>query len=94
VLVVSNLNLAKSVQAISPAKFLESQDKGFTLNLDSDYRYLKTGYYVSMHAEILGNPVIPTSKSIIDASRTQASQLYPTSPQAQSNKYSKKPSSP
>jgi hypothetical protein len=70
VLVVSNLNLAKSVQAISPAKFLESQDKGFTLNLDSDYRYLKTGYYVSMHAEILGNPVIPTSKSIIDASRT------------------------
>jgi len=70
VLVVSNLDLAKNVQAISPAKFLESQSKGFTLNLDNDYRYLKTGYYVSMHAEILDNPVIPTSKNIIDANRT------------------------
>ncbi len=69
-LVVSNLDLAKNVQAISPAKFLESQSKGFTLNLDNDYRYLKTGYYVSMHAEILDNPVIPTSKNIIDANRT------------------------
>lgn len=69
-LVVSNLDLAKNVQAVSPAKFLESQNKGFTINLDSDYRYLKSGYYVSMHAEILGNPVIPTSRTIIDASRT------------------------
>ncbi len=69
-LVVSNLDLAKNVQAISPAKFLGSQSKGFTLNLDSNYRYLKTGYYVSMHAEILGNPVIPASKNIIDANRT------------------------
>jgi hypothetical protein len=70
VLVVSNLDLAKNVQAVSPAKFLESQNKGFTLNLDNDYRYLKSSYYVSMHAEILGNPVIPTSRNIIDASRT------------------------
>jgi len=70
VLVVSNLDLAKNVQAVSSAKFLESQNKGFTINLDNDYRYLKSGYYVSMHAEILGNPVIPTSRNIIDASRT------------------------
>jgi len=70
VLVVSNLDLAKNVQAISPEKFLESQTKGFTVNLDNEYRYLKTGYYVSMHAEILGNPVIPASKDIIDANRT------------------------
>ncbi len=69
-LVVSNLDLAKDVHAVTPAKFLESQSKGFTLNLNSDCRYLKTGYYVSMHAEILGNPVIPTSKNIIDANRT------------------------
>jgi len=70
VLVVSNLDLAKNVQTIKPAAFLDSQNKGFTINLNNDYRYLKTGYYVSMHAEILGNPVIPTSKNIIDANRT------------------------
>jgi hypothetical protein len=44
--------------------------KDFTLNLNTDYRYMKTGYYVSMHAEVLGNPVIPSTESIIDASRT------------------------
>jgi len=70
VLVVSNLDLPKNVQTIKPAEFLASQNKGFTLNLNNDYRYLKTGYYVSMHAEILDNPVIPTSENIIDANRT------------------------
>lgn len=69
-LVVSNLDLPKNVQTIKPAEFLASKNKGFTLNLNNDYRYLKTSYYVSMHAEILDNPVIPTSKNIIDANRT------------------------
>jgi hypothetical protein len=31
---------------------------------------MKTGYYVSLHAEILGNRVIPSSENIIDSSRT------------------------
>ena len=69
-LVVSNINLTKNVQSIKPTTFLQSSSKGFTLNINNDYRYLKTGYYVSMHAEILGNPVIPSSKNIIDANRT------------------------
>jgi len=55
---------------MKPTEFLNSSIKDFTLNLNNDYRYLKTGYYVSMHAEVLGNPVIPTSGNIIDAGRT------------------------
>jgi hypothetical protein len=53
-----------------PTEFLNSATKDFTLNLNNDYRYLKAGYYVSMHAEVLGNPVIPSTENIIDASRT------------------------
>jgi hypothetical protein len=70
VLVVSNINLTKDLQTMKPADFLNSTVEDFTLNLNNDYRYLKTGYYVSMHAEVLGNPVIPSSQSIIDANRT------------------------
>jgi hypothetical protein len=55
---------------MKPSVFLESSVKDFTLNLNTDYRYLKTGYYVSMHAEVLGNQVIPSTESLIDASRT------------------------
>ena len=69
-LVVSNIDLNQNVPTITPSKFLESAFKGFTLNLTNDYRYLKTAYYVSVYAEILGNPVVPSSKDIIDASRT------------------------
>jgi hypothetical protein len=70
VLVVSNINLPTNLHAMKPTAFLNSSLKDFTLNLSSDYRYLKTSYYVSMHAEVLGNRVIPSSKNIIDASRT------------------------
>jgi hypothetical protein len=70
VLVVSNINLTKDLQTMKPADFLNSSIEDFTLNLNNDYRYLKAGYYVSMHAEVLGNPVIPSSQNIIDASRT------------------------
>ncbi len=69
-LVVSSIDLSNNLHAIKPAKFLSSSAKGFTLNLDSDYRYMKTGYYVSLHAEILGNQVIPSCENIIDSSRT------------------------
>jgi hypothetical protein len=55
---------------MKPTAFLSSSIKDFTLNLNNEYRYLKTGYYVSMHAEVLGNRVIPSSESIIAASRT------------------------
>jgi hypothetical protein len=69
-LVVSSIDLSSSLRAMEPAKFLSSSAKGFTLNLNNDYRYMKTGYYVSLHAEILGNRVIPSSENIIDSSRT------------------------
>jgi RimK-like ATPgrasp N-terminal domain len=70
VLVVSNIDLTNNIRAIKPATFLESTIKEPTLNLNNEYRYMKTGYYVSMHAEILGNNVIPSCENIIDSSRT------------------------
>ena len=69
-LVVSNIDLTTELHAIKPATFLEASIKDFTLNINNDYRYLKTGYYVSLHAEVLGNAVIPSSENIIDSSRT------------------------
>jgi hypothetical protein len=70
VLVVTNIDLTFKLQVMKPASFLESTIKEPTLNLNNEYRYLKTGYYVSMHAEILGNHVIPSCADIIDSSRT------------------------
>src|SRR5208283_3356500 len=70
VLVVSNIDLTNNIQVIKPAAFLDSTIKEHTLNINNEYRYLKTGYYVSMHAEILGNRVIPSCENIIDSSRT------------------------
>jgi hypothetical protein len=55
---------------MNPATFLDSSIKEPTLNINNDYRYLKTGYYVSLHAEVLGNRVIPSCENIIDSSRT------------------------
>ncbi|MEM3699272.1 MAG: RimK-like ATPgrasp N-terminal domain-containing protein [Candidatus Bathyarchaeia archaeon] len=69
-LVVSNVDLTTNLPIMKPSTFLESSVKDFTLNINNDYRYLKTGYYVSLHAEVLGNPVIPPSESILDAYRT------------------------
>ena len=69
-LVVSNIDLTTNLHAMKPAKFLESTIKDFTLNINNDYRYMKTSYYVSLHAEILGNQVIPSSEDMIDSSRT------------------------
>jgi hypothetical protein len=70
VLVVSNIDLTTNSQVMKPATFLDSTIKEATLNINNEYRYLKTGYYVSMHAEILGNRVIPSCENIIDSSRT------------------------
>ncbi len=70
VLVVSNIDLTNNIQVMKPATFLDSTIKDTTLNINNEYRYMKTGYYVSMHAEILGNNVIPSCENIIDSSRT------------------------
>jgi hypothetical protein len=70
VLVVSDIDLTKSNYLMKPSTFLRSSIKDFILNVSNDYRYMKTGYYVSLHAEILGDPVIPSSENMIDANRT------------------------
>lgn len=70
VLVVSSLDLSNDLQTLTPSAFLESSKKELTINLTNDYRYLKTGYYVSLHAEVLGSNVIPSCENIIDSSRT------------------------
>jgi hypothetical protein len=70
VLIVSNIDFRDDLNALKPSRFLESSIKDTTININNDYRYLKTGYYVSLHAEVLGNPVIPSCENIIDASRT------------------------
>jgi RimK-like ATPgrasp N-terminal domain len=70
VLVVSNIDLTNDLRVMKPSEFLEASIKDSTLNISNDYRYMKTGYYVSLHAEVLGNSVIPSSENIIDASRT------------------------
>jgi len=70
VLVVSNIDLTNDLHVMKPSEFLEASIKDSTLNINNDYRYMKTGYYVSLHAEVLGNSVIPSSENIIDSSRT------------------------
>jgi hypothetical protein len=69
VLVVSNIDLTPKLHTMKPSQFLKSTIKDFTININNDYRYMKTGYYVSLHAEILGNKVIPTSENILDTNR-------------------------
>ncbi len=69
-LVVSNIDLTTHSRVLTPSSFLDSSIKEPTLNVNNDYRYLKTGYYVSLHAEVLGNSVIPSCENIIDSSRT------------------------
>jgi len=69
VLVVSNIDLTTKIHVMEPCAFLDSSIKEATLNINNEYRYLKTGYYVSMHAEVLGSRVIPSCENIIDSSR-------------------------
>jgi hypothetical protein len=70
VLVVSSIGLTDDLQTLRPSQFLDSTIKDTTININNDYRYLKTGYYVSLHAEVLGSRVIPSCENIIDSSRT------------------------
>jgi len=69
VLVVSNIDLKTNAPITKPLTFLKSSVRDFILNVNNDYRYMKTGYYVSLHAEILGNKVVPTTENALDAYR-------------------------
>lgn len=69
VLVVSNIDLKTTAPIAKPSDFLKSSLRDFILNVNNDYRYMKTGYYVSLHAEALGNRVIPTTENAVDAYR-------------------------
>jgi hypothetical protein len=69
VLVVSNIDLKTNTPIIKPLAFLKSSVRDFILNINNDYRYMKMGYYVSLHAEILGDDVVPTTEDAIDAYR-------------------------
>ena len=68
-LVVSNIDLRTNASVTKPSAFLKSSVRDFILNVNNDYRYMKTGYYVSLHAEILGNKVVPTTENALDAYR-------------------------
>ncbi|MEM3578807.1 MAG: RimK-like ATPgrasp N-terminal domain-containing protein [Candidatus Bathyarchaeia archaeon] len=68
-LVVSNIDLKTSMPVTKPSAFLKASVRDFILNVNNDYRYMKTGYYVSLHAEILGNNVVPTTENAVDAYR-------------------------
>jgi hypothetical protein len=50
--------------------FLKSWLQDTILNIQPDYRYMRTGYYVSMQAEIMGCPVRPSCQDSLDAYRT------------------------
>ncbi|MEM2147640.1 MAG: RimK-like ATPgrasp N-terminal domain-containing protein [Candidatus Bathyarchaeia archaeon] len=69
VLVVSNIDLKTNVAVTKPSAFLKSSVRDCILNVNNDYRYMKLGYYVSLHAEILGNKVVPTTENAVDAYR-------------------------
>lgn len=69
-LVVSNIDLKTDLLKMKPEAFLNSRIKDSILNIDNDYRYMKTGYYVSVHAEVLGDKVIPSSENMIEVYRT------------------------
>jgi len=69
VLIVSNIDLTKTIDVMKPTTFLNSSIREPVLNINNDYRYMKMGYYVSLHAEVLENLVIPRSEDAIDAYR-------------------------
>lgn len=69
-LIVSDLAIQNSEsKVIGSHTFLDSLLKDSVLNIQSDYRYMKMGYYVSMQAEVMGVPVIPRSQDSLDAYR-------------------------
>jgi hypothetical protein len=56
---------------VRPVEFLRISGGGsFVVNISHDYRYMKMGYYVSLHAELLGDPVIPKCSDALDIYRS------------------------
>jgi len=76
VLVVSSMELEadeddNDIIVMRPSEFLRSSARyDLVVNVNNDYRYMKTGYYVSLHAEVLNSRVIPLTRDILDAYRT------------------------
>jgi len=59
------------VPSMRPVDFLRTPaNNGFVVNVSHDYRYMKMGYYVSLHAELLGDPVIPKCSDALDVYRS------------------------
>lgn len=70
-LVVSDLAIRNTEsQVIGSNTFLKSWLRDTVLNIQPDYRYMRMGYYVSMQAEVMGCPVIPSCQDSLDAYRT------------------------
>jgi len=67
-LIVTDIPQLKRLPKTRSSKdYLRSRLEEDIVNIQLDYRYMKIGYYVSMHAEALGSKVIPTSIDIIDS---------------------------
>nr|MDO8098630.1 RimK-like ATPgrasp N-terminal domain-containing protein [Candidatus Njordarchaeota archaeon] len=59
------------VPSIRPTEYLRASDNGrFVINVSHDYRYMKMGYYVSLHAELLGDRVVPSCSDALDVYRS------------------------
>jgi hypothetical protein len=59
------------IRSVRPADFLRMTDNsGFVVNISHDYRYMKMGYYVSLHAELLGDSVVPKCSDALDIYRS------------------------
>jgi hypothetical protein len=70
VLVVSDLAFTNpGSTVVGPHSFLKTPYTDSILNIQTDYRYMRMGYYVSIQAEIMGCPVIPSSQNTLDAYR-------------------------
>jgi hypothetical protein len=71
IVVVSDIGVSlPNVETIGARRFLEQSVKNRrVVNLSPDYRYMKMGYYVSLHAELMGDRVIPKCSDALDVYR-------------------------
>ena len=70
-LIVSDLDIrGPRSEVMDSNTFLKSRVHDTILNIQPDYRYMRTGYYVSMQAEVMDCPVRPSCQDSLDAYRT------------------------
>lgn len=76
-LVVSDFKLQlPGVKVVGTRSFLGCLNRQpSVVNISPDYRYMKMGYYVSLHADLIGSPVIPRCADALDVYRTPISLL-------------------